>query len=221
MGEWIYRPSIQQDWVTLIYFFNILIISGMYYVNASRIKTFIKINFFGVYGSKFADDKNLNHFNLFNVFSFLVILNSIGLMSLWIFKKNHTSLNYAFEYYYFIFVLFTILIVRFLTVIFLMKSLNLQKKTKEYFFKSFTCNTQFSIFSSTLLLVANYSQINSILINIILGILFITWAISQSIIIFSFIQSNHKDFFYLIVYLCTIKIAPWFWLYFIFIEPIF
>ena len=220
MGEWIYRQSIQEDWVTIIYFFNLLIISSMSFVNGARINTLIKINKSGIYNSEFTNDKDLNYLSPFNILSFLIILNSTGQLYLWFLKINQTPLNYAFEYYYFIFSLSIILIIRFLLVQFVSENLDIMKTLKGYYFKNFTNNTRFALFSSTLLFFANYSQVNSLIINIFLGIAFIAWISAQLTIIFSFINSNSKDLFYLIVYICSIKIAPWFWLYFIFIEPI-
>ena len=220
MGEWIYRQSIQEDWITIIYFFNLLIISSMSFVNGARINALVKINKSGIYNSKFTNDKDLNYLSPFNILSFSIIINSLGQLYLWFLKINQAPINYALEYYYFLFSLSIIFIIRFLLVQFVSENLYLMKTLKGYYFKNFTYNTQFALFSSTLLFFANYSQVNSLIINIFLGIAFIAWISAQLTIIFSFINSNSKDLFYLIVYICSIKIAPWFWLYFIFIEPI-
>ena len=169
MGEWIYRQSIQEDWITIIYFFNLLIISSMSFVNGARIYTLIKINKPTIYNSEFTNDKDLNYLSPFNILSFLIILNSTGQLYLWFLKINQTPLNYAFEYYYFIFYLSIILIIRFLLIRFVSENLGLIKTLKGYYFKNFTHNTQFALFSSTLLFFANYSQVNSLIINIFLS----------------------------------------------------
>jgi hypothetical protein len=41
----------------------------------------------------------------------------------------------------------------------------------------------------------------------------------QTSILFSFIKSYPRDLFYLIFYLCAVKIAPWFWFYYMIIQP--
>ena len=58
MGEWIYRASIDQDWISLIFFFNLLLVVGLHYFEASRFWDLLKFYSSSIYISKYTTNRN-------------------------------------------------------------------------------------------------------------------------------------------------------------------
>jgi hypothetical protein len=137
---------------------------------------------------------------------------------LWGIKETSGTELYAFEFYYILFAIIFFGWIRFMFVQFVLKQMNMLNKINSYHFRAFTHNTQFSLFLSTLLFIGHYTHLAPEIITVFLFMLFLIWGILQAGILLSFIKSNPKDIFYLIFYLCTVKIAPWLWLYFLIIE---
>jgi hypothetical protein len=218
MGEWIYRASIDQDWISLIFFFNLLLVVGLHYFEASRFWDLLKFYSSNIYISKYTTDRNLSFQGAFNTLSALLIFSSVSLLILWGIKETSGAELYAFEFYYILFAIIFFGWIRFMFVQFVLKQMNMLNKINSYHFRAFTHNTQFSLFLSILLFIGHYTHLAPEIITVFLFMLFLIWGILQAGILLSFIKSNPKDIFYLIFYLCTVKIAPWLWLYFLIIE---
>ena len=62
MGEWINRPAIQQDWMSLLYLLNFFLVTALYFFNPNRLKSLLSINKLSFYFSKFGDDTNFMTF---------------------------------------------------------------------------------------------------------------------------------------------------------------
>lgn len=218
MGEWINRPAIQQDWMSLLYLINFFLVTALYFFNPNRLKSLLSINKLSFYFSKFGDDTNFNYVTPFNILSFLLIVNGLTLLCSLIFKNFYTPFQYAFEFYYFLFIFATLFSVRFFLVHFIIKQLGFLKKIQRYYFRSFTYNTLFGLFSIVLSLLFYYSPISHLVIFFAFGILIVILISAQTVLLFSFLKRYSQEVFYIIVYLCMVKIMPWLWFYFLFLE---
>ena len=80
MGEWIYRTSAEQDWISLFYFINLVFIVGLHFSEPNRFWDLLKSFSSTIYISKYNTDQNLRFRGFFNLFSGLLILSNLGLL---------------------------------------------------------------------------------------------------------------------------------------------
>ncbi len=219
MGELIYKTNIHQDWISLIFLFNLILFLMLNYFNHERFIDILRIFSSSLYTGKYANDLNYNYLERFNFVSFLLIANTMGLFLLSINNYIFNPIVNGNEFYYYLIVFFSIITFRFFINQFILGYLKLIDIVNIFFFKSFTNNTRTAFFLLILLFINHYSKDAYFLqllapLIIILGL----WLFNQLKIIFSFIKSQPSNLFYLIFYLCNIKIAPWMWLYILFLE---
>ena len=218
MGELIYRNNNFQDWISLIFLLNLIFIFSMFLLDPIRLKRLIRFYATDLYVSKHVSEKNLNYLSPFNLLSFLIILNTLCLLFVFISNYFKGFIEFAFEFYYLLINLFIFFCVRFYLVKFILKQLRISRDLNLFFFKSFTYNVQFAIVLLVFLFINFYSSnLKSQFIGILVFPLGL-WFIFQSRIIISLFNSKPRDVLYIILYLCTLKIIPWYWFYFFAIE---
>ena len=171
------------------------------------------------YIGKYANDHNYNYLERFNFVSFLFMANTMGLFLLSINNYIFNPIVNGIEFYNYLTVFFSMITIRFFIHQFILRHLKLIDIINIFLFKSFINNTRTAFFLLILLFIDHYTkdayylQLLAPLITILGLGLFINLKI-----IFSFIKSQPRNLFYLIFYLCNIKIAPWMWLYLLFLE---
>ena len=219
MGELIYNTNIHQDWISLVFFLNLILFVLLNYINHERLMDILRIFSSSLYIGKYAKDHNYNYLERFNFVCVLFIINTMGLFFLDINNYIFYPIVNGIQFYYYLVIFFSIISIRFFINQFILKHLELINTTNIFLFKSFTNNTRTAFFLLILLFInhytkdAYYSQLLAPLITI-LGIgLFNTLKN-----IFSFIKSQPSNLFYLIFYICNIKIAPLMWFYLFFLE---
>ena len=218
MGDWIYRPDLKADWMSLIFLFNLVIILILYKLDSNRLKSLIKIFKLRIYLGKYTNEKELNFFSYFNTFSFFIIIFALSLIYFSFLSLHLIQINNHFEYYYFLLGIFIVLFFRYLLIQFISNKLGFQKSIKLVFYKNFSIATQISIIIIGLVFLWNYSILPLIFIESILVLMFLYWIINQFSIFFSFFKSRSEDLIYIILYLCAFKLAPWIWIYILLVE---
>ncbi len=221
MGDWIYRPELKADWISLIFLLNLVIILILYKLDSNRLKSLIKIFKLRIYLGKYSKEKELNYFSYFNTLSFFIIIFALSLTYFSFLSNYLIPLNNHFEYYYFTFGIFIVFFFRYLLMQFISSQLGFQKCIKFVFYKNFSLATQISITIIGLVFLWNYSILPLIMIESILVLVFLYWIINQFDIFFSFLKSRPEDLIYIILYLCAFKLAPWIWIYILFVETTF
>ena len=219
MGELIYNTNIHQDWISLIFLFNLILFVMLNYINHERFLDILRIFSSSLYIGKYANDHNYNYLERFNFVSFLFIANTMGLFLLCVNNYIFIPIVDGIKFYYYLAVLFSIISIRFFISQFILRSLKLINIINIFLFKSFTNNTQTAFFLFILLFIIHYTKdtyLFYLLVLLIINLGF--WLFNQLKIILSFIKSQPGNVFYLIFYLCNIKIAPWMWLYILFLE---
>ena len=219
MGELIYNTNIHQDWISLIFLFNLSLFVMLNYINHDRFVDILRIFSSSLYIGKYANDHNYNYLERFNFVSFLFIANTMGLFLLCVNNYIFIPIIDGIKFYYYLAVLFSIISIRFFISQFILRSLKLINIINVFLFKSFTNNTQTAFFLFILLFIIHYTKdtyLFYLLVLLIINLGF--WLFNQLKIILSFIKSQPGNLFYLIFYLCNIKIAPWMWLYILFLE---
>ena len=219
MGELIYNTNIHQDWISLIFFFNLILFVILNYINHERFVDILRIFSSSLYIGKYANDLNYNYLERFNFVSFLLIANTMGLFLLSINNYIFNPIINGIEFYYYLAVFFSIITFRFFINQFILRYLKLINIINIFLFKSFTNNTRTAFFLLILLFIDHYTK-NTYFLQLLVPLIIILglWLFNQLKIIFSFIKSQPSNLFYLIFYLCNIKIAPWMWLYILFLE---
>lgn len=218
MGDWIYRPDLEADWMSLIFLFNLVIILILYKLDSNRLKSLIKIFKLRIYLGKYSNEKELNFFSYFNTFSFFIIIFALTLIYFSFLSHYLIPLNNHIEYYYFALGIFIVFFCRYLLIQFLSNKLGFQKSIKLVFYKNFSLATQISIIIIGLVFLWNYSILPLIFIESILALMYLYWIINQFGIFFSFFKSRSEDLIYIILYLCAFKLAPWIWIYILLVE---
>ena len=219
MGELIYNTNIHQDWISLIFLFNLSLFVMLNYINHDRFVDILRIFSSSLYIGKYANDHNYNYLERFNFVSFLFIANTMGLFLLCVNNYIFIPIIDGIKFYYYLAVLFSIISIRFFISQFILKSLKLINIINVFLFKSFTNNTQTAFFLFILLFIIHYTKDTYLFYLLVLLIIILGfWLFNQLKIILSFIKSQPGNLFYLIFYLCNIKIAPWMWLYILFLE---
>ncbi len=218
MGDWIYRPDLEADWMSLIFLFNLVIILILYKLDSNRLKSLIKIFKLRIYLGKYSNEKELNFFSYFNTFSFFIIIFALTLIYFSFLSHYLIPLNNHIEYYYFALGIFIVFFCRYLLIQFLSNKLGFQKSIKLVLYKNFSLATQISIIIIGLVFLWNYSILPLIFIESILVLMYLYWIINQFGIFFSFFKSRSEDLIYIILYLCAFKLAPWIWIYILLVE---
>jgi hypothetical protein len=214
MGELILRNNTQQEWVSIIFFLNLLIVSSIFFLNPNRVKRMIKFYATDFYISKYTSERNLNYLSVYNLLSFLLILNTLCLFIFSFFNYSSKVAKFDTRYYYLIIVLFIYFGIRFLLLKILAGLIGEIMELKSLFFKSFTHHVQFSLILFIVLFLNFYSSLSNITFIWVTSFIGLTWFFYQSRVIVSVFRSKPRELIYIILYLCTLKIIPWYWLYF-------
>ena len=220
MGDLIYRSNINQDWISLIFLINLILIFSLFYIDPFRLKRLVQFYSTDMYLSKHISEKNLNYLSFFNLICFLIILSTIGLTFIVASKFGNYQIKYAFEFYYIIISFLLFFTFRFFIVQSIMIKLNLLTNLRLLYFRVFTHNIQFALLYLIFLFFCNYTSIGIIIYLLFSIFLVILWFFYQTRVVLSFFQTRPTDVLYIILYLCTFKIIPWYWFYLFSIKPI-
>jgi hypothetical protein len=127
MGEWIYRPDLQQDWMSLVFLINSIVILVLYKLDSSRFMSLINILKPRVYFGKYSHEKELNYFSYFNLLSFILIICTLSLTYFSLSNYTGNPLSYSFEFYYSAFGLSLVLLARQQLIQFISRQLGFEK----------------------------------------------------------------------------------------------
>lgn len=218
MGELILRNNTQQEWVSIIFFLNLLIVSSIFFLNPNRVKRMIKFYATDFYISKYTSERNLNYLSVYNLLSFFLILNTLCLFIFSFFNYSSKVAKFDTRYFYLMIVLFIYFGIRFLLLKIIAGLIGDIMELKSLFFKSFTHHVQFSLILNIVLFLNFYSSLSNITFIWVTSFIGLMWFFYQSRVIVSVFRYKPRELIYIILYLCTLKIIPWYWLYFFVIE---
>ena len=103
MGEWIYRTDLHASWMSLMFFINIIFILVLFKIDAGRLKALLNLLKPVVYFGKYGNDKELNYFTFFNLFSFLIVSSALALGYFSFSSYTSSPMVYDFEFFYLLF----------------------------------------------------------------------------------------------------------------------
>ena len=211
MEDWILRNNTQQDWISLVFLFNFILLTFMASSNKSEFKLFIRFFDLALYFKIYGKEKTrLHSFTVIGTF-FLIINFSLVLFYVLNFLKSTPSsfnffLNLSSS-------LLAIIIVRFIVENSVFKLLEINKLTEPFQFKSLSHQIQISILSFFLFLFYQYAFPFSKFFYATLTTILILYIMSQVSLYREYWNKFKSNLLYLILYLCIFKLAPWIMLF--------
>ena len=218
MEELIYRNNLNQDWISLAFFINLIILTVIFKINPSRLRNSILFYSTDFHIKRYLNEKNFNLISVYNVLCFIIIISTLCLFINSFLEYNYKIKMFAFEYYYLFTLFLIVLSIRYIFFQFLINQLNVNYNFRIGVLKSFINNFRFALFYLIFLLFVNYVEILNRQYLIFNLCYLIVWTLYQFRILILLFQSNPQQILYLIIYLCTFKTIPWYWLYVIILE---
>ena len=211
MEDWILRNIDQQDWLSLVFLFNFFLLVTLKLMHGNQFHYFIRIIdsplYFKIYGK---DKLRLQSFTIIGTV-FLIV--NFSLLAFYFFNYNYSKFN-SFTFFLLLLAKIICLVVfRYLFLQFSFNILNIKDFTEVFQFKSLTYQIQISILTFILFLLYQFSFLNIEFFNISIVVVIILYLTSQITLYKEYWLRLKYNLLYLILYLCTFKLAPWIVLY--------
>ena len=210
--DWILLNKVHQDWISILMFSNLMLLSFIKWRYDRKFTSFFKSIdpsvYFNNYGNNFFFNRffgaSILVFSIVNISLYLIlILNSIDLIEL-----NIMSFLIFFSFLLFIGFL-SYLINSILGQIFAVK-----RETLAYIFNNLRFLFRLSIFIFIILVIHYYYFLDTfIFISTSSICVFMLYFLNSIVIIYKFLENLDKEKLYFILYLCTLKITPWVFMY--------
>jgi len=210
--DWEILNKLRQDWISILIFSNLFLLSYTKWRYDRKFTSFFKSIdpsvYFNNYGNNFFFNRffgvSILVFSLLNVSLFLIfILNSLSLIKINIFQ---------------FLILFTFLLsiglLSYLICSFLGYILRVKRETLTYSFNNLRFLFRISIFIFLILTIHNFYFFNTFLfLKTSFFCVMISYYMYSIVIIYNFLEKVNQGKFYFILYLCTLKITPWVFIY--------
>lgn len=210
--DWILLNKVHQDWISILIFSNLMLLSFIKWRYDRKFTSFFKSIdpsvYFNNYGNNFFFNRffgaSILVFSIANISLCLIfILNSLDLIEL-----NFISFLFFFSF---------LLLIGFLSYLInsiLGQILAVKKETLAYIFNNLRFLFRLSIFIFVILVIHHYYFFDTfIFLSITSLCLFMFYFLYSIVIIYKFLRNLDKGKLYFILYLCTLKITPWVFIY--------
>ncbi len=210
--DWILLNKVHQDWISILIFSNLMLLSFIKWRYDRKFTSFFKSIdpsvYFNNYGNNFFFNRffgaSILVFSIANISLCLIfILNSLDLIEL-----NFISFLFFFSF---------LLLIGFLSYLInsiLGQILAVKKETLAYIFINLRFLFRLSIFIFIILVIHYYYFFDTfIFLSITSLCLFMFYFLYSIVIIYKFLRNLDKGKLYFILYLCTLKITPWVFIY--------
>ena len=210
--DWILLNKVHQDWISILIFSNLMLLSFIKWRYDRKFTSFFKSIdpsvYFNNYGNNFFFNRffgaSILVFSIANISLCLIfILNSLDLIEL-----NFISFLFFFSF---------LLLIGFLSYLInsiLGQILAVKRETLAYIFNNLRFLFRLSIFIFIILVIHYYYFFDTfIFLSITSLCLFMFYFLYSIVIIYKFLRNLDKGKLYFILYLCTLKITPWVFIY--------
>ena len=212
MMDWIVLNKFRIDWVSILIFLNLILLSYTKWKYNRKFTSFFKSIdpsvYFNNYGNNFFFSRlfgiNILFFSLVNISLILIfVLSSFGLIKVVFFE-------FSILFLFLIFIgLLSYILCSFLGVV-----LGVKRETLIYVFDNLRFLFRISIFVYAILIVNHFYFINTFqFLKISFFCVLILYYLFSIIIIYRFLEKLNRGKFHLILYLCTLKVTPWVFIY--------
>ena len=217
MFESVNKLRQNEDWVTLLILLVFFLIVSLYKRNTGQTTSFLKFWKFNGFSIIHEKNKFFNPFSLFNFILLAIIFISYSLLSYFFYKSILSSSFGKIPFFYFLIFLIFLAGFRyfFLKIIFWYSGLSKILRTTVYNSLSFHGSISIFVLFNFVIFYYGFNRIDDLilLISIATSILII---ISHTIIYLKIALREPQYSFYIFLYICGFKLAPWLWLYKIF-----
>lgn len=210
--DWILLNKVHQDWISILMFSNLMLLSFIKWRNDRKFTSFFKSIdpsvYFNNYGNNFFFNRffgaSILVFSIVNISLCLIfILNSLDLI----------ELNFMSFLIFFSFLLF-IGFLSYLMNSILGQILAIKRETLAYMFNNLRFLFRLSIFIFIILVIHYYYFFDTfIFISTTSICVFMYYFLYSIVIIYKFLGNLNKGELYFILYLCTLKITPLVFMY--------
>ena len=210
--DWIFLNKVHQDWISILMFCNLMLLSFTKWRYDRKFTSFFKSIdpsvYFNNYGNNFFFNRffgaSILVFSISNISLCLIfILNSLDLIEL-----NIISFLIFFSF---------LLLVGFLSYfvnLILGQILAVKRETLAYIFNNLRFLFRLSIFIFIILVIHYYYFFDTFIFLITTSLcVFLFYFLNSFVIIYKFLRNLDKGKLYFILYLCTLKITPWVFMY--------
>ena len=210
--DWILLNKVHQDWISILIFCNLMLLSFIKWRYDRKFTSFFKSIdpsvYFNNYGNNFFFNRffgaSILVFSIANISLCLIfILNSLDLIEL-----NIISFLIFFSF---------LLLIGFLSYLInsiLGQILAVKRETLAYIFNNLRFLFRLSIFIFIILVIHYYYFFDTfIFLSTTSLCLFMFYFLYSIVIIYKFLRNLDKGKLYFILYLCTLKITPWVFIY--------
>ena len=219
MEELIYKNNLNQDWISFIFFINLIILTVIFKINPPRFKSITLFYSSDIYIKRFSNEKKFNMISAYNILCFIITISTLCLFLILLLEYNYKTLLFAFEYYYLFSSLILMLSSRYIFIQFLINQLKINHNYRIGILKNFINNFRFALFYLIFLLIVNYVEIQNKKFLLFTLCYLIIWIFYQFRILILLFKSNPQQILYIIIYLCTLRLLPWYWFYILILEP--
>ena len=219
MEELIYKNNLNQDWISFIFFINLIILTAIFKINPPRFRSIILFHSTDIYIKRFSNEKKFNMISAYNILCFIITISTLCLFLILLLEYNYKTLLFAFEYYYLFSLLILMFSTRYIFIQFLINQLKINYSYRIGVLKNFINNFRFALFYLIFLLIVNYVEIPNRQFLLFTLCYLIIWIFYQFRILILLFKSNPQQILYIIIYLCTLRLLPWYWFYILILEP--
>ena len=210
--DWILLNKVHQDWISILMFSNLMLLSFIKWKYDRKFTSFFKSIDPSVYFNNYG-----NNFFFSRFFGASILVFSITNISLYlIFILNYLDLIELNIISFIIFFSFLILVgfLSYLINSILGQILAVKRETLAYIFNNFRFLFRLSIFIFVILVVHYYYFFDTfIFLSTTSLCVFMFYFLYSIVIIYKFLGDLDKGKLYFILYLCTLKITPWVFMY--------
>ena len=211
MEDWILRTELQHDWISLVFLFNFILLTVLRSTNTRQFKTFIRFIdpklYFKIYGK---DNFLLQSFTALGTV-FLLINLCLGIFYCFTLVEFGSSSSSFFITLLILIV--GMIFIRFVLLKICFKLLGIDGFSEIFIFKTLSYQIQISILSFFLFLFYEFSYPTQEFLKLILILIAGLYLLSQLSLYREYWVVFKHHLLYLILYLCTFKLAPWILLY--------
>ncbi len=210
--DWILLNKVHQDWISILIFSNLMLLSYIKWRYDRKFTSFFKSIdpsvYFNNYGNNFFFNRffgaSILVFSIANISLYLIfILNSLDLIEL-----NFISFLIFFSF---------LLLIGFLSYLInsiLGQILAVKRETLAYIFNNLRFLFRLSILIFIILVIHYYYFFDTfIFLSTTSLCVFMFYFLYSIVIIYKFLRNLDKGKLYFILYLCTLKITPWVFMY--------
>ena len=214
MFEWTDRLQASGDWITFILFMIFALLAFLSQRHYSQFRLFVDIRNLNNYLNIYGKDKYLSNLHQFNLILFFISLLTYALYAHFFYQKILISYLGRILFHEILIFLFSFVVIRYFVLKMILNSIGLKKKLDQVCFESITIRGLTGIMGSCFLLLYDFTfpdNYNFLFISLL--IVFTSSLIYHITIYIEITRKKPMHLFYIILYLCGFKIAPWLWLY--------